>query len=102
MEEFAKILEKMNNFDFDIFRFDEITKNNCLYYFTFELFANYNFFSFIEEPTFKEFISQIKRGYSRLNAYHNDIHACDVLQTCFAIVENGQLAKVKYIYSFRK
>lgn len=98
LEEFTQMLDNMNKFDFDIFRFDEITKNKSLFYFTYELFANYNFFSLIEEHIFKEFISAIKKGYSRSNPYHNDIHAVDVLQSCFAIVENGKLAKVKIIY----
>lgn len=95
MEEFANFLENINKFDFDPFRFDEITKNGCLYYFTFELFCVYDFFSFIDELVFKEFITQIQKGYSRNNAYHNDIHAVDVLQSCFAIIDNGNLAKVK-------
>ncbi len=100
LEEFSEMVEKLHKFDFDIFRFDEITKNNCLFYFTFELFWNFNFFSFIEEPIFKEFIFHIKNGYSRLNPYHNDIHACDVLQSCYAIIENGKLDKVKIFVNY--
>lgn len=96
MPEFASCLENMNQFDFDIFRFDEICKNYFMYNFTFELFAKYNFLSFIDENIFKEFIHQIQKGYSRDNAYHNDIHAVDVLQTCLVIVEQGNLAKVLF------
>jgi len=94
LEEFTNALDRMNKFDFDVFRFDEITKNKSLFYFTHELFSNYNFFSLIEEEAFKEFIFTIKKGYSRSNPYHNDIHAVDVLQSCFAILDNGKLASV--------
>lgn len=93
----------MGNFDFDIFKFDELTKGNCLYHFSYNLFSNFNFFELVTEEVFKEFIIQIKKGYSRDVPYHNDIHATDVLQSCFAIVENGNLAEVikeKYIKFF--
>lgn len=102
LEEFTSMLENMNKFDFDVFRFDEITKNKSLFYFTYELFANYNFFSFVEEQNFKEFISAIKKGYTRSNPYHNDIHALDVLQSCLAIVDNGKLAKVSFLKIINK
>ena len=59
LEVFVSMLDKMNTFDFDMFKFDEITKNKCVFYFTYELFAGYNFFEFIDESVFKEFIKQI-------------------------------------------
>lgn len=96
LEEFSQMLGNMNKFDFDVFRFDEISQSKSMYYFTYELFANYNLFQIIDENVFKEFIMKIQEGYSRNNAYHNDIHAVDVLQSCLAIVENGDLAKVKF------
>jgi len=95
------MLENIKTVDFDVFRFDEITKNRSLFYFTYELFAGYNFFSFIDEQNFREFITLIKKGYTRSNPYHNDIHALDVLQTCVAIVENGKLAKVIFFKSIK-
>jgi len=91
---FSRILENMNSFDFNMFELDDLTNGNCLYYFTLNLFNSHNFFQFIDETIFKDFILFIKKGYSRENPYHNDIHAADVLQTCFAIVENGKLATV--------
>lgn len=88
------MLESINQFDFDIFKFDDLTKGNCLYHLTYNLFSNLDFFELINEDIFKDFINEIKKGYSRENSYHNDIHATDVLQSCFAIVHNGDLAKV--------
>ncbi len=93
--EFTSFLENINSFEFDVFRFDELCKNNCLIYFSYDLFGKYNYFKYIDEVVFKNFIKKIRDGYSRDNSYHNDIHATDVLQTCVAIVENGDLSKVK-------
>ena len=94
LAEFTKMLESRNSFDFDVFKFDQLTKGNCLYHFTYNLFSSLDFFELINEAVFKEFIIQIKEGYSRENSYHNDIHATDVLQSWFAIVDNGKLAQV--------
>jgi hypothetical protein len=92
------MLQKISDFDFDIFKFDEICRKNSLYYYTFELFGKYEFFTNINEAVFKKFINMIKDGYSRKNYYHNDIHATDVLQTCVAIFENGNLTQVNYLF----
>lgn len=85
----------MNDFNFDVFKFDEVCRHNSLYYYTFELFGKYEFFLNIDEDAFKRFIYNIRDGYSRQNSYHNDIHALDVLQTCVAIFENGDLNRVR-------
>lgn len=92
--ELTSMLQNLNDFNFDVFKFDEVSRNNCLYYYTFELFGKYEFFLNIEEKTFKKFITSIKEGCSRNNSYHNDIHALDVLQTCVAIIENGNFTQV--------
>jgi len=92
------MLQTINDFNFDIFKFDEICRNNSLYYYTFELFGKYEFFSNIDESVFKKFIHTIKDGYPRTNSYHNDLHATDVLQTCVTIFEHGNLSQVDIIF----
>jgi hypothetical protein len=90
------MLQKINEFNFDIFKFDEVCLNNSLFYYSFELFGQYELFSNIDESVFKKFINKIKDGYSRENSYHNDIHATDVLQTCVTIFEKGNLIQVNF------
>jgi hypothetical protein len=92
------MLQKINEFNFDIFKFDEVCLTNSLYYYTFELFGEYDLFSNIDESVFKKFINTIKDGYSRKNSYHNDLHATDVLQTCVTIFERGNFCEVKFKY----
>lgn len=94
------MLQKISDFNFDIFKFDEICRNNSLYYYTFELFGKYEFFSNIDESVFKRFIYSVKDGYPRSNSYHNDIHATDVLQSCVAIFDNGNLTEVSNFFIF--
>jgi hypothetical protein len=93
----TQMLEKISDFDFDIFKFDEICENNSLYYYTFELFGKYEFFSNINEEVFNRFINMIKDGYPRKNSYHNDLHATDVLQTCVTIFEKGNFIQVNLL-----
>jgi hypothetical protein len=46
----------------------------------------------ISIDTFKNFITQIVTHYDRIKAlYHNDLHAGDVMQTCFTIFTQGKL-----------
>lgn len=96
--EFSDMLGKLNDFNFDIFRFDEISREKAIYYYTAELFGKYDFFKTVNEDKFKNFIFEIKDGYSRNNSYHNDIHATDVLQSCVSIVENGNFIEVIFCF----
>lgn len=98
--EFREMLGKIGDFDFDIFKFDEICKNNSLYFYTFELFGKYELFSNINEDNFRKFINHIKEGYPRKNSYHNDLHATDVLQSVVTIFEKGNLTQVKLNYFY--
>ena len=101
--ELRKMLEEMNSFDFDIFKFDEICNKRGLFYLSYELFFNYNFFEIIDEGKFKNFLEEIRLGYPRTNSYHNDIHAADVLQTCLVLIERGSLDKVNLFFlNFKK
>lgn len=93
--ELREMLQKINDFNFDIFKFDEVCRKNSLFYYSFELFGKYELFLNINEIKFKNFIYSIRDGYSRNNSYHNDLHATDVLQTSVAIFENGNLCQVK-------
>jgi len=39
-------------------------------------------------------VNEITSGYSRKIPYHNDMHATDVLQTVYILIEKGKLVDV--------
>ena len=80
----------IEEFDFNIFELDKLTGKDCLLYCATEIFDILNIFEdIIPENTFRNFINEIASGYNRKISYHNDIHAADVLQTTYVIMEKG-------------
>jgi hypothetical protein len=97
----AGYLTRITSFDFDIFEVDSIVGKKTLRFISHEIFNKYNFYEeIIDERKYKNFIGQIADGYNRNILYHNDIHAADVLQTFYVMLEKGNLVDVK-TYSFR-
>jgi hypothetical protein len=106
-------LEKLSEFDFNIFELNDLIKEKSTFYIAYEIFSRYNFFSHesdyylnynmhmnsikIEESNFNNFINEVISGYDRKVLYHNDLHAGDVLQTIYLIIENGDLQNVKLV-----
>jgi cAMP-specific phosphodiesterase 4 len=93
-------LGKVDSFDFNIFEMDEVVGRKALKYVSFEIFNKYNFFEeILDENKYKNFIAKITEGYDRNIVYHNDLHAADVLQTMYVMLEKGNLVLVsKAIY----
>lgn len=94
----------VEDFDFDIFKFENIAKKDSLLYCAYNIFDVLNLFEdIIPEKAFNEFIKSITNGYDRNIAYHNDIHALDVLQTTYVILEKGsfyyklELSELDYV-----
>lgn len=97
-------ISKVEDFDFDIFELDSLVQTNSLFYVANEIFSIQNFFEdTLDENTFRNFIRSVTNGYDRSIAYHNDLHAADVLQTVFVLMEKGnvyfecELAEIDYI-----
>lgn len=85
-------LNQIEEFDFNIFELDNIVERNSLFYVADEIFSLLYFYDdLIPQAIFKEFITVITQGYSRDVPYHNDLHACDVLQTTYVIMEKGSI-----------
>lgn len=75
-----------------MFDLDELINRKTLFYVSHEIFTLLNFYDdLIPRLTFKNFIEEITDGYFRSVTYHNDLHACDVLQTCYIIMEKGSI-----------
>lgn len=95
IHEVNKLLIDCCSFDFDIFELDRLVGRRLLSLMSHEIFERYLLFEeLVNEDKFKSFINAITHGYTREIVYHNDIHAADVLQTIFVIVEKGNLILV--------
>jgi hypothetical protein len=99
----TELLSKIDSYDFNIFELDSLIGKKSLRFLLYEIFNRYNFFGeIVNEKKYKSFIDKIAEGYSRQIVYHNDLHAADVLQTIFIMIEKGNLVNVKFaIFTFR-
>lgn len=98
-------IDKVEQCDFDIFVLDELLGKKASVYVANEILSRFDVIDseYIEKETFKNFINEITEHYDRVNAiYHNDLHAADVMQTCFVVFVQGNVQKVinyTYIYN---
>jgi hypothetical protein len=88
----TELLKQVDRFDFNIFELNELVEKKSLHYILYEIFDRYNYFeNMLDERKYKNFIFKIIDGYNRSVSYHNDLHAADVLQTTFIMIEKGNL-----------
>lgn len=71
--------------DFDIFRLEEITEKRPLVYLGMELFRRFEVFNTfnIDESTCRGWFIVMEAHYHATNTYHNSTHAADVMQVSF-------------------
>lgn len=86
-------LNKIECFDFDVFELDNLVGDQTLFYLSHEICNSLLFFEdLVNESKFKNFIQEITKGYYRSDVkYHNDLHASDVLQTLYNMIERGDV-----------
>ena len=93
--ELNSILNKIEDFEFNIFELDKLVGENTLLYLANEIFSSLYFYEdLIDEKIFRSFVMKISSGYSRDVSYHNDIHAADVLQTLYVMMEKGSVCSI--------
>lgn len=89
------IIESINLTSFDIFKYEkEIGRDNTLSSLAYQIFFNLDLYTIIPIEAMENFIENIKNGYLKANAYHNDIHAADVLQTCYSMMIHSNMREV--------
>ena len=87
-------MTKIDKCDFNIFELDSILGKKSVIYIATEILSNFPFIESGDIPNniLKNFITQIVEHYDREKAiYHNDLHACDVMQTSYTIFTQGNL-----------
>ena len=65
------------------------------------MFNRLNFFEkgLLKEDKYMNFVKEITNGYDRNVTYHNDLHAADVLQTTYVIIQRGNLTTVLIVFT---
>ncbi|XP_076788283.1 high affinity 3',5'-cyclic-AMP phosphodiesterase 7A isoform X5 [Arvicanthis niloticus] len=76
------MLEKVGNWNFDIFLFDRLTNGNSLVSLTFHLFSLHGLIEYfhLDMVKLRRFLVMIQEDYHSQNPYHNAVHAADVTQ----------------------
>ncbi|XP_056290537.1 high affinity cAMP-specific 3',5'-cyclic phosphodiesterase 7A isoform X1 [Pseudoliparis swirei] len=89
------MLEKVGNWNFDIFLFDRLTNGNSLISLTFHLLNQYGLVELFQLDMVKlwRFLVMVQEDYHSDNPYHNAIHAADVTQAMYCYMQEPILAK---------
>ena len=85
-EKVVSELQKVENFDFNIFKVQEVSKDNELVSVVCYLFAREKLFDKlpIRNDKFINFVKKVQSSYCDIT-YHNKTHATDLAQTFFYI-----------------
>ncbi|XP_054621116.1 high affinity cAMP-specific 3',5'-cyclic phosphodiesterase 7A isoform X5 [Dunckerocampus dactyliophorus] len=89
------MLEKVGNWNFDIFLFDRLTNGNSLITLTFHLLNQYGLVELFQLDIVKlwRFLVMVQEDYHSDNPYHNAVHAADVTQAMYCYMREPMLAK---------
>lgn len=88
------VLKTLNEWDFEVFSMNECSEGQALRYLGFELMQKFQILSKFKIPNLvmQNFLEAVEIGYSKYkNPYHNLIHAADVLQTTYFLLNNAEL-----------
>lgn len=89
----SNLLDTALDWDFDVFRLEELTEKRPLVYLGMELCQKFDVFETfqVDEATMKQWLIVIEANYHVGNSYHNSTHAADVMQATAVFLQ--QLAK---------
>eukprot|EP01006_Ploeotia_vitrea_P054097 TRINITY_DN67850_c5_g1_i2.p2 TRINITY_DN67850_c5_g1~~TRINITY_DN67850_c5_g1_i2.p2 ORF type:complete len:661 (-),score=110.46 TRINITY_DN67850_c5_g1_i2:2994-4976(-) len=92
-KEILTVLEKIDEWDYDVFALQEHTNGGSLFMTTYTLLYKYGLVQHynIDEKVLTNFLSAVQSGYHP-NPYHNSTHAADVLQITHYIMKPGGMA----------
>ena len=87
-------LSEFDDIHFNIFTYANKTgRENVLHNLSHTIFTLYSLFTnnTLTQEHYLNFITHIRLGYDTSLPYHNDLHACDVLQTANTFISNSSL-----------
>lgn len=89
------LLERIDEWDFNVTEVAELTNGRPLFFIAFALFTRHDLLRKfnIDETKFKRFLTVVESGYDNRNPYHNSTHASDVLQTLNFFITKGGLSQ---------
>ncbi|KAG8570740.1 hypothetical protein GDO81_011394 [Engystomops pustulosus] len=89
------MLEKVGNWNFDIFLFDRLTNGNSLVTLTFHLLSHNGLIDHfhLDMVKLRRFLVMVQEDYHSQNPYHNAVHAADVTQAMYCYLKEPKLAK---------
>uniref|UniRef100_A0A674PKV2 Phosphodiesterase n=1 Tax=Takifugu rubripes TaxID=31033 RepID=A0A674PKV2_TAKRU len=89
------MLEKVGNWNFDIFLFNKLTNGNSLINLTFHLLNQYGLIELFQLDMVKlwRFLVMVQEDYHNDNPYHNAVHAADVTQAMYCFLQEPMLSK---------
>ncbi|XP_039610516.1 high affinity cAMP-specific 3',5'-cyclic phosphodiesterase 7A isoform X1 [Polypterus senegalus] len=89
------MLEKVGNWNFDIFLFDRLTNGNSLVSLSFHLFSCFGLIEFfhLDMVKLRRFLVMVQEDYHNQNPYHNAVHAADVTQAMHCYLKESKLCK---------
>ncbi|CRK86262.1 CLUMA_CG000166, isoform A [Clunio marinus] len=78
----SELLSTALDWDFEIFRLEELTDKNPLVFLGMELLRRFDVFNTFncDEITFRSWLIVVESHYHSINTYHNSTHAADVMQ----------------------
>lgn len=91
-QDIVSMFDKVDDWNFDVFSLDELTGGRTLFITSYTLFVKYDLLNTfnIDEAVLINFLREVESGYHH-NAYHNAMHAADVLQVLHFIISKGGL-----------
>ena len=96
-------IHKIATSEFDIFSLNNLLQEKASVIVAGEILSQISYVQngLVPHETLKKFINIVVSSYDRINAiYHNDLHAADVMQTIFSVINKGDLYTVKYFFNF--
>lgn len=91
-----ELLDTGLNWEFEIFRLEEMTKRRPLQHLGMHLFAHFDVANTLncDEKILNNWLTIIEAHYHTENTYHNSTHAADVMQATAVFLEKGRIKSI--------
>lgn len=88
-----EILERACDWSFDVFHLADVTSNRPLLVLTNYIFEKHNLMKTLNVPTtmLLNFLNSVEQNYNNSNSYHNNIHATDVVQSAYCLLNTPSI-----------